>query len=126
MYMTNHLDMLPDDIYQIIYRYVHQVPIEQAAAIGARRNQFPCIPNRRTIDSVIYHWLRNKKEKATSLWTDGDIIYSYQMPIGYTNQEGRKIVWNHTAKGLGFVSQTTSQHVNRVALYADEVSNEMN
>lgn len=36
MQMTNHLDMLCDDIYQIIYRHVHQIPIQQAAAIGAR------------------------------------------------------------------------------------------
>ena len=55
------------------------------------------------------------------MWTDGENIYSYQMEIGHTDQDGRKVLRNHTAKGLGFVSQTTSQHVGRVASYADEV-----
>ena len=73
------------------------------------------IPNKRTIDSVIYHWLRGKAEKAGSLWTDGESIYSYRMPIGYTNEDRRKILWNYTAKGLGFVSQTTSQHATCVS-----------
>ena len=124
--MTNHLDMLCDDIYQIIYRHVHQIPIQQAAAIGARRNRFGMyVPNTRTNDSVIYQWLRGKPEKAYSMWTDGESIYSYQMEIGYTSfNDGRKILCNHTAKGIGFVSQTTSQHVNKVAFYADEVLNE--
>ena len=83
------------------------------------------IPNKRTIDSVIYHWLRGKAEKASSMWTDGKSIYSYRMEIGHTALKGgRKMLCNHTAKGIGFVSQTTSQHVGRVARYADEVSNE--
>eukprot|EP01043_Picozoa_sp_COSAG02_P070673 COSAG02_NODE_12614_length_1519_cov_1.082394_1_plen_110_part_00 len=105
VYMTNHLDMLPDDIYQVIYRHVNQIAIQQAASVGARRNRFGTkIPNRRTMDSVIYHWLRDKKEKASSLWTDGQTIYSYEMPIGYTSQDGRKVIRDHTAQGLGFVS----------------------
>ena len=65
--MTIHLDMLPDEVYQTIFRRVKQIPIEQAAAIGARRNRFTYIPNKRTIDSVIYHWLRGKAEKASSM-----------------------------------------------------------
>ena len=119
--MTSHLDTLPDEVYQLIFRQVKQTSVAQAAAIGARRNRFSHLPNRRTIDSVIYHWLRGKPEKAGSMWTDGDSIYSYQMEIGHTDQDGRKVLCNHTAKGLGFVSQTTSQHVGRVRGYADEV-----
>ena len=121
--MTSHLDTLPDEVYQLIFRQVKQTSVAQAAAIGARRNRFGYLPNRRTIDSVIYHWLRGKPERASSLWTDGEIIYSYRMPIGYTDQEGRKVLRNHTAKGLGFISQTTSQHVGRVHYYADEIVN---
>ena len=69
VYMTNHLDMLPDDIYQVIYRHVNQIAIQQAASIGARRNRFGTkIPNRRTMDSVIYHWLRDKIPSITHMF----------------------------------------------------------
>ena len=124
--MTTYLDMLPDELYQMIYSQMKQSCVQQAAAIGARRNRFTHVPNRRTNDSVIYHWLRDKPEKANSLWTDGESIYSYQYEIGHTAKllNGRKMLCNHTAKGIGFVSQTTSQHVNRVARYADEIINE--
>ena len=118
--MTNQLDTLPDEVYQMIFYQVKRVSIQQAAAIGAPRNRFTYIPNRRTIDSVIYHWLRDKPEKASSMWTDGDVIYFYQMAIGFTDQVGKKVLRNHTARGIGFVSQTTSQHVVRVYHYADE------
>ena len=57
-YMTTYLDMLPDELYQMIYSQMKQIRVEQAAAIGARRNRFTHVPNKRTIDSVIYHWLR--------------------------------------------------------------------
>ena len=53
--------------------------------------------------------------------TDGVLIYSYNMPIGYTDDLGNKVVEDHTAKGFGFVSMTTSVHVNRVKYYADRV-----
>ena len=55
--MTTYLDMLPDELYQMIYNQIKQICVQQAAAIGARRNRFTHIPNRRTNDSVIYHWL---------------------------------------------------------------------
>ena len=88
-----------------------------------KRNFEKEIPNRRTIDSSIYRWLLDKEEKTKSVWTDGKTIYSYEKPVGYTDDLGRKILWNYTAKGLGYVSHNTSHHVNRIAPYADRVLN---
>ena len=68
IYMTTYLDMLPDELYQMIYSQIKQICVQQAATIGARRNRFTHVPNRRTNDSVIYHWLRDKPEKANILW----------------------------------------------------------
>ena len=48
--------------------------------------------------------------------TDGFDLYSYDLLIGET--VGReKVLHDYTAGGLGFISQTTSQHVN-IARYA--------
>ncbi len=47
-----------------------------------------------------------------AFWTDGEKIYSYQLQIGDTTQDGKKIVRDYTARGsYGFRSQTTSCHV---------------
>ena len=122
--MAGILDMLPDEVYQIIFRQVKQTPIEQAAAIGARRNRFTYIPNKRTIDSVIYHCsvVRLRRQAACGRTERASTpTRLIQMEIGRTGLDGRKVLSNHTAKGLGFVSQTTSQHVGKVRGYADEI-----
>jgi len=44
--------------------------------------------------------------------TDGKKIYSYELQIGDTTEDGKKIVKDYTANGsYGFRSQTTSCHV---------------
>ena len=52
---------------------------------------------------------RNHRE---SFWTDGKRIYSYELQIGDTAENNKKVVKDYTAKGsYGFQSMTTSQHV---------------
>ena len=52
---------------------------------------------------------RNHRE---SFWTDGKRIYSYDLQIGDTAENNKKVVKDYTAKGsYGFQSMTTSQHV---------------
>eukprot|EP01046_Picozoa_sp_COSAG06_P079472 COSAG06_NODE_26909_length_605_cov_0.573123_1_plen_109_part_10 len=61
-----------------------------AAFLGHRDTD---IPNRRTIDSIIYHWLRGKLEKASSMWTDGESIYSMLNPLAARPGEGVPKHW---------------------------------
>jgi hypothetical protein len=50
-----------------------------------------------------------------TLYTDGKKIYSYNLQIGDTTDDGKKIVKDYTAQGTyGFRSQTTSCHVGRL------------
>ena len=55
---------------------------------------------------VIKAWMDGHKAEARSLSTDGVDLYSYALLIA----KGRE-VFDHTSTGLGFQSQTTSQHV---------------
>ena len=52
-----------------------------------------------------------KNHKGT-FQTDGKRIYSYELQIGDTSEDVKKIVKDYTARGsYGFRSMTTSQHV---------------
>ena len=49
---------------------------------------------------------------TAQFWTDGNKIYSYQLPIGYTRGDGEKVALDYTSGGSkGFKSMTTSKHV---------------
>ena len=55
---------------------------------------------------------RPGRSHTSNLYTDGKKIYSYELQIGDTSDDGKKIVRDYTAKGsYGFRSQTTSCHV---------------
>lgn len=60
---------------------------------------------------VVSSWLYNVPNKAKHLHTDGRNLYSYSKRIGYTLNNGTKIVENLTTKGGKFISKTTSSHV---------------
>jgi hypothetical protein len=45
--------------------------------------------------------------------TDGNRLFSYRLCIGKTDCEGNKVLFDWTATGGGYVSQTTSVHVNK-------------
>ena len=52
-----------------------------------------------------------KNHKGT-FHTDGKKIYSYELQLGDTSEDGKKIVKDYTANGsYGFRTMTTSQHV---------------
>ncbi len=52
---------------------------------------------------------------TAQFWTDGDKIYSYKLPIGYTTPDGEKVAFDYTSGGSkGFQSMTTSKHVGYV------------
>ena len=59
-------------------------------------------------EEVIKAWANGRSAKAGSLSTDGMHLYSYKLMIG-TNAGG--VIYNHTAGGGSYYSQTTSTHV---------------
>ena len=70
---------------------------------------------------VVRAWARGQAAKAANLWTDGDVLYSYRLRIGYRNTQGDTVVilW----RGDHRVSQTTSCHVGLALRYADTSHN---
>ena len=48
--------------------------------------------------------------QTTTLHTDGKKLFSYGWCIGHTKDEKKRVL-EYTAKGLGFLSHTTSCHV---------------
>ena len=81
----------------------------------------------RTIPEILKAWILNKKGStySGSLSTNDGELFSYNLLIGYTRftsnhqQDFTKCVMNHTAKGLGFVSQTTSTHVGKCIKFCE-------
>jgi hypothetical protein len=71
-----------------------------------------------TINQVISSWSSGVPRGTTNLVTDGDRLWSYGELIAFTSEEGRKVVIEKTAKSSGgFVSVTTSRHVNAAFRY---------
>ena len=64
-------------------------------------------------DQVIKAWNNGQKAKSGSMKTDGNRLYSYRLCIGKTDCNGDKLIFDWTAKGGAWVSQTTSVHVNK-------------
>ena len=57
-----------------------------------------------------------------NFWTDGRKLYSYNLCIGDTTEQGVKVLRDYSARGRhGFQSMTTSCHVGRARYYADIV-----
>eukprot|EP01052_Picozoa_sp_SAG31_P042056 SAG31_NODE_6558_length_1976_cov_4.575422_2_plen_143_part_00 len=70
--------------------------------------------SKNTINKAILSWYTNRKLKAGSIYSCGKRLFSYGQCIGDSDVEGKtKTVYNYTAGGLGYISQTTSCHVNR-------------
>ena len=74
----------------------------------------------RNVD-VVRAWSRGQAAKTAHLWTDGDVLYSYRLRIGYRDNRGDTVVilW----RGDHRVSQTTSRHVGLALRYADTSRN---
>eukprot|EP01050_Picozoa_sp_SAG11_P003085 SAG11_NODE_167_length_13647_cov_7.705049_8_plen_121_part_00 len=117
--MPTYLDWLPDDVLNMVYKYVNDRAIADALKI-AKRKQIPCT-GYRTNNRVIYSWMNNKPWHSLSMRTDGKSIYSFNWKIGETDEKNTKLLKDYTAKGLGYYSHTTSHHVNLARPYADVV-----
>ena len=63
---------------------------------------------------VTLAWVQGREavSHTGNLSTDGKAIFSYELQIGDTSDDGKKFVRDYTARGsYGFRSMTTSQHV---------------
>jgi hypothetical protein len=82
----------------------------------------------KTISRAILSWYVGEPFEAGSVATDGMGLYSYNLCIGVTKEDGAKSVLNYTARTLngkpsrGYQSQTTSMHVGRAFAILDELS----
>lgn len=63
-------------------------------------------------------WARSEASRSGSMFTNGRDIFSYNLLIGYTEDDGTKVALDYTAPGH-FVSQTTSTHVGLTRQVAD-------
>lgn len=99
---ANHLDLHPDcrcGHYTYIYNHITSL---------------------RCNYRVIIAWILHKSFKTANLRTDGHNLYSYALLIGMTDEKGRKVLYEYTAKGI-FISMTTSFHVNKARSHADRI-----
>ena len=68
----------------------------------------------KTVADVMVLWVGDSIASSGNVMTDGERLWSYGTLIGFTSNDGRKVVINRTAKShCGFVSVTTSRHVNK-------------
>ena len=76
-------------------------------------------------DRVVLGWTRDEEcvNHTRSLRSSQGNLWSYNQLIGITADSGQKIVFDYTAKGEAFISQTTSTHVGRASRYADQCMN---
>jgi hypothetical protein len=70
-------------------------------------------------ENVAARWSYGRVGSTRHLMTDGVNLYSYQLKIGTTNPQGKKILFDYTSPGGDFRSQTTSCHVGLARRYAD-------
>ena len=61
-----------------------------------------------TNSDVAEAWGRNRRKSASNMSTDGRELYSYDLMIGYTAEDGKKVLIDYTAAGGRFISMTTS------------------
>ena len=59
-------------------------------------------------ENVIKAWMNGRRASAANLSTDGNNLYSYRLLIGTGSGS---TIFNHTAGGGSYYSQTTSCHV---------------
>ena len=73
--------------------------------------------------SVIKAWTNSRQAQShtDNLRTDGTFLHSYALLIGFTSDDGSKVLLDYTAPAQCFRSMTTSQHVGQAKRYADDV-----
>lgn len=79
-----------------------------------------------TNENVALNWYRNtaSTNHGGSMSTNGRDLYSYNLLIGFTTQQGVKILLDYTGAAGHFQSMTTStKHISPTRAIADEVMN---
>lgn len=71
----------------------------------------------RNDDLVVNAWVSGQVAPAPKgLWTDGTRLWSYALMIGDTDEQGRKVVYDHRGR-----SATTNRHLSAARRQADLV-----
>eukprot|EP01043_Picozoa_sp_COSAG02_P104231 COSAG02_NODE_40222_length_408_cov_0.440129_1_plen_100_part_10 len=78
--MPTYLDWLPDDVLNMVYKYMDDRAIVDAIKV-AKRKQIP-YSGKYTNNRVIYSWMNNIPWHSLSMNTNGKSIYSYCLEIG--------------------------------------------
>ena len=79
-----------------------------------------------TNENVAINWYRNTASTnyGGSMSTNGKDLYSYNLLIGFTTQQGVKILLDYTAGAGHFQSMTTStKHISPTRSIADQIMN---
>ena len=76
-------------------------------------------------EQVIEAWKNSTTQTVYShtgnLSTDGTFLHSYALLIGFTADDGSKVLLDYTAPAQCFRSQTTSTHVGIARSVADDI-----
>ena len=75
-----------------------------------------------TNENVASRWARGQEASNHNgnFTTNGDKLYSYRQLTGITTTEGKKVLFDFTAKTGNFLSMTTSsKHISPARGYAD-------
>ena len=79
-----------------------------------------------TNENVAIKWFRNQSatNHGGTMGTDGNDLYSYNLLIGFTTEQGTKILLDYTAAAGHFRSMTTStKHISPTRAIAHQVMN---
>ncbi len=82
--------------------------------------------SRTTNENVARRWANGQRavNHGGAFHTDGYNLYSYRHRIGITTTEGKKVLFDYTAKTGNFLSMTTSsKHISPARGYADLIVN---
>ncbi len=64
-----------------------------------------------TNKEVVQAFIDGKQASSGRMRTDGQLLYSYNLKIGWTAGTDQKLVYDYTARNNAFRSVTTSKHV---------------
>jgi hypothetical protein len=73
----------------------------------------------KNVRQVFDYWRRGIRAHAGSASTDGKDVFSYNLKIGFTKEDGTKVALNYRSPN-NFKTMTTSKHVGYAAGEADE------
>ena len=77
-------------------------------------------------ENVARRWANGQtaRNHGNVFTTDGDRLYSYRQLVGITTTEGKKVLFDYTARTGNFLSMTTSgKHISPARRFADLVVN---